>query len=316
MKLLIAESKEFSQRALDLLKQHFDVTLADLDRASLLKAISDPEVLWVRLRTMIDAEIMDAAPKLKSIATNTTGLTHIDLEAANQRNIEVISLRGEADFLSDIRATAEHTIGLTLALLRKIPAAHQHVCEGGWNRYQFKGHEIYQQTVGIIGYGRLGRITARYFEALGAQVLAHDVRQDLVAEGDVKLVNQGQLLRESDVVSLHVNFVEENRNMVAEPEFEQMKPNAVFVNTARGELVDEIALVDALESGCIAGAALDVLDDEHCFEVARPIVHYAESNQHLLLTPHLGGNTFESHHKTEEFLAQKMLHMFAETQTR
>ena len=114
-KLLIAESRGFSQAAIAVLKEHFDVKCDDLDRAGLLKRVGEFDVLWVRVRTMIDNEIMNAAPKLKWIATNTTGLNHVDLAAAQKRGIQVVSLQGESDFLRTIRATAEHTIGLTLA---------------------------------------------------------------------------------------------------------------------------------------------------------------------------------------------------------
>ena len=130
MKLLVAESEGFAPAALSLLRTKTEVIEADLDRKGLLQAAPDADILWVRLRTLIDVEVLDAAPRLKFIVTNTTGLNHIDLDTAQTRGIRVLSLRGEVDFLNEIRATAELALGLALALVRRIPAAHEHACDG------------------------------------------------------------------------------------------------------------------------------------------------------------------------------------------
>ena len=290
-----------------MLQSVFDVQAIDANRQQLIAAISNFEVLWVRLRNMIDKEIMDHAPKLTTIATNTTGLNHVDLDEAAKRKIAVVSLKGEYEFLSDIRATAEHTIGLALALLRKIPAAHNHASAGGWDRYPFKGHELYEQTAGIIGYGRLGKIVAGYFKAFGMKVLVCDPN---VADtpDDVLKVHLDELVRQSDVISLHVDYRPENNQMIDKSVFDHVKQGAVFINTARGELVNESDLLAALNSGRLAGAALDVVASEHTnSDVRAALVQYTTGNDNLILTPHIGGNTFESHFKTEEFLAQKLL---------
>ena len=290
-----------------MLQSVFDVQAIDANRQQLIAAISNFEVLWVRLRNMIDKEIMDHAPKLTTIATNTTGLNHVDLDEAAKRKIAVVSLKGEYEFLSDIRATAEHTIGLALALLRKIPAAHNHASAGGWDRYPFKGHELYEQTAGIIGYGRLGKIVAGYFKAFGMKVLVCDPN---VADtpDDVLKVQLDELVRQSDVISLHVDYRPENNQMIDKSVFDHVKQGAVFINTARGELVNESDLLAALNSGRLAGAALDVVASEHTnSDVRAALVQYTSGNDNLILTPHIGGNTFESHFKTEEFLAQKLL---------
>ncbi len=308
-RLLIAESSEFSPKALSLLNEHFEVACEDFDRAGLLNRVADANVLWVRLRNRIDAEVMDHAPHLRMIATNTTGLNHIDLEAAEARNIRVLSLRGEVEFLKDIRATAELTLGLTLALLRQIPAAHQHVMEGSWDRYLFRGVEVYRRTVGILGYGRLGRIVAKYFQALGANVLvaSRELQSDTVVDG-FPVVATDDLLSKSDIVSLHVNYEPANHHMIGVEQFHRMKPDAYFINTSRGELVDETALLLALEREQIRGAALDVLDDEYAGVDARKrLIEFARRSNRLLITPHIGGNTADSTQRTEEFLAEKLV---------
>ncbi len=172
--ILIAESRRFPEAAAELLRAHGRLVLADLDLPGLRQEIATAEVLWVRLRHRIDAELMELAPRLRLIASPTTGLNHIDLDLAQQRGIEVVSLRGRVDFLKDIRATAEHTLGLMLALLRRLPSAANHVLEGGWDRDQFLGGELHGKVVGIVGYGRLGKIVARYLQAFDAHVIAAD----------------------------------------------------------------------------------------------------------------------------------------------
>lgn len=306
--ILVAESEGFSRRAAALLGQVGHVVFADLDRPSLLSAVAAADILWVRLRHRIDAEVMAAAPRLKVLVTPTTGLNHIDLQEAAGRGIRVLSLRGEVDFLQDIRATAEHTVALIFALLRHLPAALTHVRDGGWDRDRFKGCELHQKTIGVLGYGRLGRIVARYVQAFDTDVLTCDPYVEAHAlEPGVTLVPLSQLLRESDLVTLHVNLCDATSQFFGHEQFAAMKPGAWFVNTSRGELVDEAALLQALRSGQLAGAAVDVLCDEHSTGMGEhPLVVYARTHPDLLITPHIGGCTVESMAKTEVFLAERL----------
>jgi D-3-phosphoglycerate dehydrogenase len=314
-KLLIAESYEFSPVALKILSDSFEVEMADLDRAGLLDKVGGFEFLWVRLRNMIDAEILAQAYLLRSIITNTTGLNHIDLKAADKQGVQVLSLRGETDFLQDIRATAELTLGLTLALLRHIPHAHEHVLAGGWDRTSFRGTEIFNKKIGVIGYGRLGKIVARYFSSLDATpiICSPELTPGSVMDG-FAVTNLDQLLQQADIVTLHVNFEPENRHMISFPQFEQMKPGACFINTSRGELVDESALLEHLTTGKLGGAALDVLDRELDRTDSRiGLRRFAIDNRNLILTPHIGGNTSDSAFRTEEFMADKLCRLFVES---
>jgi D-3-phosphoglycerate dehydrogenase len=303
-RLLVTESAGFSAEAVARLGEVAEVTLADLDRPALLAAVRDVEVLWIRLRHRIDAEVLAAAPALKMIASPTTGLDHIDLAAAEARGARVVSLRGETEFLRDVRATAELTIGLLLALLRQIPAASRDVEAGRWNRDAFKGREIRGKTVGVVGYGRLGRLVAGYLRAFGATVIASDPRG---ADEGVELVELPELLRRADIVTIHVNLTDETRGLIGAGELAQMKPGAVLVNTSRGELLDEAALLDVLASGQLGGAALDVLAGESADGVSElPLVKYARFHRELLITPHIGGCTHESMAQTEMFLAERV----------
>ncbi len=317
LRLLIAELEGFSQTALRQLRETLEVETADLDRAGLLQRVDGFDALWVRLRNRIDREVFDAAPRLRFVITNTTGLNHIDLEEAERRGVRVISLRGEADFLKEVRATAELTVGLLLALVRHLPAAHAHVCDGGWNRDLFRGNELYGKTAGIVGYGRLGRIVARYLQAFDMRVLAcgPHLKQSEVEPG-VEVVDLGTLLSQSDVVSLHASLTSENRGFFGSEQFAAMRARSWFINTARGELVDETARLDGLTSGHLAGAALDVLCDERSGGMGNnPLVEYARGHDNLILAPHVGGNTAESLEKTESFLTAKLIQRASELKT-
>lgn len=307
--ILVSESSGFSNKAAESLSQVGDLILADLDRPALLSSVGTVDVLWVRLRHRIDAEVIATGGRLKMIVTPTTGLNHIDLEEARRRGIRVLSLRGETEFLKDVRATAEHTIALIFSLLRRVPAAVAHVKNGAWNRDLFKGNELCGKTIGVVGYGRLGRIVARYLRAFDARVLASDPNVDAAsAEVGVTLVPLGTLLREADLVTLHVNFCHETCGFFGREQFAAMKTGAWFINTARGELVDENALLDTLRSRRLAGAALDVLSKEQFDHMKNhPLVAYARENENLIITPHIGGCTIESMEKTEYFLAGRLL---------
>jgi len=314
--ILVSESTGFSKDAAALLRRLGRVVLGDLDRSELLHTVAPVDVLWVRLRHQIDEELMECAPRLKVIVTPTTGLNHIDLEEAARRGIRVLSLRGETEFLKNVRATAEHTVGLILALIRHIPEAKSHVIGGGWSRDRFRGTELSGKTVGIIGYGRLGRIVSRLLLAFETRVLASDPHVWTTdVDPGVQVVPLTELLQQADIVSMHVNLYAETTGFFGREHFAQMKRGAWFVNTSRGELVDEGALLEALQSGQLNGAALDVLTDEHSTGMGNhPLVRYAREHDNLLLSPHIGGCTSESMEKTELHMARKLYDLFSTKQ--
>jgi phosphoglycerate dehydrogenase-like enzyme len=307
MRILVAESADFSPAAARILESAADVTWADADSRSLPKLLPGHSLLWVRLRSRIDQATFAAAPELRAVATPTTGLTHIDLEAARERGIAILSLRGETEFLRTVRATAELTIGLMLALLRKLPSAMQHATSEPWRRDRFRGQELFGTTVGLVGLGRLGQLVARYLHAFEATVVACDPYVDPAAVPSyVRLCGLDELLAESDLVSLHVNLTAETVGLLGAPQIAAMRPGGLLVNTARGELVEEAALLAALQNGHLAGAALDVLADEHSLTLDHPLLEYARLSGHLLITPHIGGCTASSMERTEVFLAGKV----------
>lgn len=307
MLILITEPKDYSPKAIAVYRSFGDVYfLPELKGAQ--KIIQKTDILVVRLGHKIDASWMNTMPRLKVIATNTTGLNHIDTVEAEKRSIKIISLRGHTEFLKDIPSTAEQTIALMLALMRKLPWAFDHVKKGGWQRDLFKGNQLHKKTLGIIGFGRLGKIVARYAKAFGMNVIAYDPYIPQAFFGVVKKVSLDKVCRTSDIISLHASFNPEKPKIIlGEQHFKIMKPSAYFINTARGELIDERALYKALKNGWIHGAALDVLSGETgdgAHLKRNPLLEYARKNSNLIIVPHIGGATYEAMQITEEFIAE------------
>ncbi len=305
--ILNLEPENYSPKARAVLDALGQVRLGPLPRAALLEALADVDVLIVRLAHQIDCEVLQAAPRLRVIVSATTGLDHIDLDCAARRGVTVLSLRGEYEFLRSIPATAEHTWALLLALVRRIPAAFASVLQGEWDRDRFKGHDLAGQRLGILGLGRIGEKIARYGQVFGMEVYAYDpYRQDWPAAVR-RLSTQEELLSRSDVLTIHVPLNEETVHLVDAAALSALRRGALLVNTSRGQIVDEAALLEALRSGHLGGAALDVLADERGGALAAsPLLAYAREHDNLLLTPHIGGATYESMAATEVFMAEKL----------
>ena len=309
IKILNAESSDYSQEAYSLLLSLGTVKQSDLDRKSLIKILPEYDVLIVRLGNYIDKEIINVAVKLKAILTATTGLNHIDIEYANQKNIKVISLQGEYEFLKNISATSEHTIGLLLSLLRNIPDASNSIKENIWDRNLFKGKEISGKIFGVLGYGRIGTKVAKYAQAFGAKVIVYDVRKITSNKKDIVIVDTvDELLENCDILSIHVPFNKSTSNLIDKSKIDKMKKTSIIINTSRGEIINEVDLLSALETSQISGAALDVLANEHISPIkqSHPLIEYAKTHKNLIITPHIGGATYESMHKTEVFMAKKL----------
>ncbi|HUS66689.1 MAG TPA: NAD(P)-dependent oxidoreductase [Kofleriaceae bacterium] len=301
----IAEPERFSPAALEALRAIGDVELRACARGELRAALEACDVFWFRLAHRIGAEQLGARPRCRVLATPVTGLDHIDLEACAARGVRVVSLRGETEFLRSVRATAEMTVALALALLRHIPAAAASVRAGAWQRDLFPGRELHGKRAGLVGVGRLGTIVAQLFTAFGMEVSGYDPRPEL-PPGVRRVADLGQLFAESDVISIHASYHPGTHHLIGREVLARARQGAVLVNTARGGIVDEAALLDALERRRLAGAALDVLEGEPDVPADHPLIEAASRRDDLLIVPHLGGNTFESFEKTELFLARRV----------
>ena len=312
-KLLISESDRLlrSKRWI-VYERRADVTLADLDPEALLESICDAEVLWVRLRHRIDSGVLDRASRLRFIASPTTGLNHIDLEdSRSPRHPCDLASRRDRFPSPEIRATAEHTMGLIFGLLRNLPgAAIMSAVAAGIAISSVAANSTRKQSA-VVGYGRLGRLVANYLHAhLRSSLLVTDpnVEPADVPAGIQWVSMESFASRRSEIVTLHVNLCEQTQGFFGRDQFAQMRTNAWLVNTSRGELLDESALLESLsQRQTWPERALDVSavsDRRH--ECIIPLVRYAREHRNLLITPHIGGCTTESMAKTEIFLAEKL----------
>jgi D-3-phosphoglycerate dehydrogenase len=308
MRILVAEKSSFSQKGLESLAGIAPLDTLDLTQAQLAQAVVGYEVLVVRLGLRVDRAVLATGDALRIVATPTTGLDHIDLPAAEECGIAVLSLKGERAFLDQVYATAEHTFALLLCLARHIPAAFDAVQRYEWRRDLYRGGELSGKTLGIVGCGRLGSMVARYGAAFGMRLLVYDPYQAQLPKEVIACPTLAELLAESDVVSLHVPLNAETEGMFSAEQFALLRPRANLINTARGAILDEEALLQALESGRLAGAALDVLCNEHSLDSGEPnrLIEYARTHDNLIITPHIGGATQESVEKADLFIARKI----------
>ncbi len=280
--------------ALELLESRCEVTHSDPSQELLRETIERFDGFLTPLGVQSDAEVISRAKRLKLIATPTTGTDHIDLSAAKAAGITVFSLREDKDLLNEITSTAEMAWALLLAVVRRLPWAFESVRSGRWESGPFRGRQLSGKTLGVLGYGRLGRFVAEYGQAFQMTVLICDHKPQRGLPPRVKQVEFEDLLRSSDVVSIHIHLTEENRNLFDRRALQMMKPGAVLINTSRGAIIDESALLDALCDGPLAGAGVDVICGEDRADIgSHPLVRYARSHENLVISPHTGGVTFE-----------------------
>lgn len=276
------------------------------DQATLLNRISAFSAYFASLAVRVDGAVLERATELKVIATPSTGLDHIDLIAAEARGITVISLKNDTEFLQNVTATAELAWALLLAVVRKLPQATAAASRGEWGRDVFRGRQLSGMTLGVLGYGRLGRMVADFGHAFRMRVIACD-HNPVAPAAHVTMVDFGTLLRESDVLSIHIHLTDDNRRLVNAEAIARMKRGAVLINTSRGAIVDEIALLDALKRGHLSGAGADVIDGEWNTElVSHPMLRYAREHDNLVVTPHIGGVTHESQTMAMSHTAAKL----------
>lgn len=307
-RILNTEPGRLSQEARLTLRELAAVDELEVDREYLLNHIEYYDVLFICLRNVIDFEILKRAKRLKCIVTPTTGLNHIDVFNAEKLGVKILSLRGEKEFLQTVTATAELTWALLLSLARKISTAHQSVMAGEWVRDNFYGKELQGMTLGIIGYGRLGKMLGRYGRVFGMHVLAYDTAPS--PEAEVEFTSLTELLGHSDVISVHLPLTDSTYGLLDRNLFSKVKRGAIFINTSRGEIVNEAALLDAMRDGLLSGAALDVMAGESTnnqdWLKNSLLFAYAKNHDNLLITPHIGGVTFQSVEKTNRFMIDKL----------
>lgn len=301
-KILITDPEYFSEAARKIMREAGDVVVKKCTREELLAAAADAHALAIRVTTVVDRDVLDAASCLKIIGSATTGLNHIDVAYAEVKGVQVVSLPGH-----NTTSTAEFTFATLLSLVKRIPWAHQQVLSGACDRSRFMGMELSGKTLGLIGFGRIGRAVATYAAAFGMAVVFADpyIEADPERDAGARKVSLPELLACADVVSVHAFLSSETESMIGYEELRIMKPTAVIVNAARGNIVDEEALLLALEEGEIAGVALDVFADEP-LPPDDPLIQYAASHENLILTPHIGGSSREAVEQSSIYVAEKI----------
>lgn len=276
-----------------------------ITRAETLAAIADYEGVAVRTKFRIDQEIFEAASKLAFVARAGAGLDNIDIDIAKQRNIALLAANeGNMD------AVGEHAIGLLLSLMNNFRQADLQIRNGIWDREGNRGYELKDKTVGIIGYGFMGQSFARKLSGFGVNVLAYDKYKTNFSDAYAREVSMEEIVKHSDVLSLHIPLTKETRQMVDDEYFFHFKKPIFFINTARGEIVNTQAVLNNIANGKIIGAGLDVLENEKFPALAvQPWYESLKTNEKVILTPHVGGWTFDSYRKISEVLAQKLENM-------
>lgn len=262
--------------------------------------ISDCNAIIIRNQTNLSKDIISEAKDLKIIARAGAGLNNIDVEAASESGIVVVNTPDQNSI-----AVAEHTIGMMLSLARKMTSANAHMQKGIWNREKFIGSELYDKTLGVVGLGRIGFLTALRAKAFGMNILAYDkfVSPDaaFVTESHAKLVELDELLENSDFVSCHIPLTSDTQHLFGYERFCQMKSTAFFLNLARGEVVDEKGLIQALKKGKILGAGLDVREKEP------PESNPFSMMENIILTPHIAAFTEEAQERVASALCKDVI---------
>jgi D-3-phosphoglycerate dehydrogenase len=272
-----------------------------ISREELLRRVKEYDVLVVRSRTRVDRDVIDAATSLKIVARPGTGLDNVDVEYAKKKGIEVVN---SPEAL--VEAVSEHTILLMLSLCRNIVKASNSTISGKWEKEIFVGKELRGKKLGIIGLGRIGQRVASLAKAFGMSIVAYDIvtiQKDIIENLSAEILGLENLLSFSDFITIHVPLTDQTYHMINEKRLNLVKASSYIINTSRGSVIDEVALVKALHEGRIAGAALDVFETE-------PPSPSLRSAPNVILTPHIGGQTEEAQREAVMIIAEKIRNYF------
>jgi len=302
----------FQQTTIETMKMHFQVVEFSNPDCEESKSARDAEALLAPMGYSFGKVRLQRYPNLKVIGTPTTGTVHIDLAAAEECGISICSLKAEKELLNSITPTAELTWGLLMCVSRQIPAAFNSVKQGEWIGSEFGKRTprmLSKMTLGIVGLGRLGAWVARYGHGFRMPVCYYDpyVSSDKYA----RCQHLEKLAEKADIVSVHVHLSNETTDLIGDSFLSRMKPGGFLINTARGGIVNENALLKALETGHLAGAGLDMLEGEHLPGFSQglnnhPLVVYARNHNNLILTPKIGGATVDAWARTEIHIIRSM----------
>jgi len=300
MKVLVAD--KIAQEGIDMLSQCAQVDLKTKQtEEQLIAIIGDYEAMVVRSQTQVTPKIIEAGKKLQVIGRAGVGVDNIDLDAATRNGVIVVNAP-----TGNTISAAEHSIALMLALARNIPQANVSLKSCEWRRSDFMGTEVKGKTLGIIGLGNVGSEVARRAHGLEMKLIGYDpfISDERAANLQVELVSLEQLFKDSDFITLHIPLKESTKSLIGAEELASMKPSVRIINTARGGLIDEEALANAVEEGRIAGAAIDVFPKEPCTESV------LFNSDKIIVTPHLGASTTEAQTLAATEIAKQVIDIF------
>lgn len=271
-----------------------------IDADQLLQEVGDYDGMIVRGRTKVTKEVFDAAKKLKVVGRAGVGVDNIDLEAAKEHGVTVVNCP-----VATSEAVAEHAVALLFALSREIPRADAAMKAGDWAKKSLMGLELKGKTLGIIGFGNIGRLVAKYASAMGMKVVVYKRTWDpeYVREKGAEQVHLDELLAKADFITLHLPLTPETKHLLSEDAFTKMKDGIYIVDASRGGVIDQAALLRALESGKVAGAAIDVFVKEP------PVEWDLVKHKKVIATPHIGGQTIEAQTRAAEDISSEVINV-------
>ena len=265
-----------------------EIIHVDSSDSALQDTLSDADALVdASMRVRITDEVVRKALKFKIISCATTGSDHIERAEIDKRGIQLLTLKEDRAFLFNLTPAAEHSWSLLMACSRRLPAAFDHVKSGMWDREDFPGIMLKGKKIGIIGCGRIGSWMGRYAHAFGMEIWGYDPYVNPLPENFTRSELK-ELMSNCDFITVHVHLTDETKRLVSRECFEVIKPGCIFINTSRGAVVDQVALLEFLKNGHLLAAGLDVLEGEPDID-HNPLVEYARNHDNLIITPHCGG---------------------------
>lgn len=305
-KILCPDPDSFSNKGKKFAKNYSDIDFIKLNQTEFEEKALLYDAALIRFNYKVNKSIINKNSKIRAILSPTTGLDHIDMELAKKENVFVFHLKNQNNILKKLNATSELAITLMLNLLRNFSQATDSVKSGYWNGSKYRGYELNKKILGIIGFGRLGKKVAKYGKAFGMNVIFYDPYITNIPKNYKKIDSLLELLKSSDIVSIHIPLNEQTKNLIDKKELSQLK-GSYLINTSRGKIVNSKELLLALQNKLLKGAALDVLDNEHDIikNNQNMLIEYSKLNSNLIITPHIGGATFESVEKTDLYILRK-----------
>jgi D-3-phosphoglycerate dehydrogenase / 2-oxoglutarate reductase len=310
LKVLSSVKLDFDDDVLKKLKKKVNLNFSINSKKETLKKIIDSDVYIASAAIELNKHDISTAKNLKIILSPSTGTDHIDLNEVKKKNIKFFHIAKERKLLDSFTATSELVFGLILNLNRKIILASADAKRGKWSREKFSGFQLKDKTLGIIGLGRLGKITAKIANGFSMNVIGYDLKKKKLS--NVKNVSLNYLFKKSDIISIHIHLTKNTENFINKKNLSLMKKNCILINTSRGKIINENDLKYFLSQNKNFHAGLDVIDGEWLSYKKlshHKLISYSKNNNNLLIVPHIGGSTKESIYGARVFMIRKLLNL-------